>query len=148
MASLEQFSVNIGEIARDIGVNADKVVRAVALAADAAVVTATPVDTGRARSNWLVELDAPAAGTREPYAPGDKLGKGEGANLQGALNQAASKVGQFNGGKNNSIHITNNLPYIGELNDGSSKQAPANFVQAGVQAAVAKVRASKLVRGG
>lgn len=148
MASLEQFSINIGQIAKDLTVNADKVVRAVALAADAAIVTATPVDTGRARSNWLVELDVPASGTRQPYAPGSKLGRGESANLQAALNQAGAKVGQFNGGKNNSIHITNNLPYIGALNDGSSKQAPANFVQAGIQAAVAKVRASKLVRGG
>lgn len=150
MASLDKFAIEIGRIAGDIEANANKVVRSVALAADSAVVTATPVDTGRARSNWQVEIDRPAEGVRAPYAEGSKLGVGERANLAGALAQASSKVAQFNrGGKGNNteIHITNNVPYIKELNQGSSKQAPRNFVRIGVQAAVEAVRKSRLVRG-
>jgi hypothetical protein len=147
VATLNDFAKRIGTIAVKVEDGTGRLTRAVALAADQAVVVATPVDTGRARSNWLVEVDAPAAGTREPYVPGSKLGTGERDNLQGALDQGAGVVGRFDVKRNQSIHITNNLPYIQRLNDGWSAQAPAGFVEAAVQAAVRAVRGSKILGG-
>lgn len=147
MSDLNQFSVRMSSIAKDVLLRTERVVRAAALAADAAVVTATPVDTGRARSNWLVEIDLPANGTREPYAPGSKLGLGDSANLSAAIEHAAERISGFNIENNSEIHITNNLHYIGDLNNGTSRQAPENFVQIGVSAAAEKVRQSRLVQG-
>jgi hypothetical protein len=125
--------------------NVEKTVRKVALVVDSVVVLATPVDTGRARSNWTVTLDNAAEGVREPYSPGEGLGTGEGANAQAALNQGMATVAQYRSSNNSSIHIANNLPYIERLNDGSSAQAPAGFVQKAVQQGSAVVNGTKVV---
>lgn len=105
--------------------NADALTRKVALAVDAAVVIATPVDTGRARANWQVNLGQPVSGTREAS---DKSG-------QAAIAEGQATIAQYKG--DSSIHITNNLPYIGRLNDGWSAQAPAGFVEKAVLIGVA-----------
>lgn len=111
-------------------------VRRVALAADQAVVVSTPVDTGRARSNWIVALGDAADSPIEAYTPGEDRST-EAANTQAALAQGEAVIRGYMGGQGTSIHITNNLPYIQKLNDGSSAQAPANFVETAVQQAVA-----------
>lgn len=125
---------------RVVAENADKLTRSVAVAVDSAVVFATPVDTGRARSNWQAELDAPAGGTVAT------LGGGA---AQQSIDKAQAVIQQYNGDGNSSIHITNNLPYIGRLNDGWSAQAPSGFVEAAVHAGAARVKGAKLtITGG
>ncbi len=130
MASLGQFSRRIQVLGDRIEKNANLVKRKVALAVDQAVVLGTPVDTGNARSNWLVSLSQPRQDQISPYAPGNKLGRGERANAQNAINQGASVVGVARTGQD--IYIVNNVDYIGDLNQGSSRQAPANFVEMAV----------------
>lgn len=137
MASLSTFAKNMRRLAKGISVNADAHVRKVALAIDATVVMATPVDEGRARSNWQVAVDAAPTGTVEAYSPG-KEGSTGGANAREAIAQAERAIAQYVGGKPTSaIHITNNLPYIRRLNDGWSAQAPAAFVERAVQVGLA-----------
>lgn len=114
--------------------NAGKLLRKVALAVDSAVVLATPVDTGRARSNWQVEIGQPASGTIEPLA---------GAGSAGAAIEAAKAVIET-AVPGNTVHITNNLDYIGRLNDGWSAQAPAGFVEEAVQNGVQRIRNAKI----
>jgi hypothetical protein len=125
MADLRQFAGRIRVIGRRIEENADAMVRKVALAVDSAVVIATPVDTGRARSNWQVNLGGPASGTRDAL---DQSG-------QAAIAEGQTRIAQYRGGS--AIHITNNLPYIGRLNDGWSAQAPSGFVEKAVLVGVA-----------
>lgn len=127
-----------------IGDNTTRLVRKVALAADQAVVSDTPVDTGRAKSNWIVELNSASSDTIEPYAPGRK-GSTEAQNAQAAIDQGEAVISGYRSGNNVSIHITNNLPYIGELNNGSSSQSPANFVEQAVAEAVAAVNSSRII---
>lgn len=109
-----------------------KMMRDVATEVDDAVVSATPVDTGRARSNWVVQIGSAWTGTRLPHVPGLHGSTGP-ANVQASLNQGRAVIAGYRVGN---IHISNNLPYIGELNQGSSRQAPANYVQTAVLAAV------------
>lgn len=120
----------------------DKVVRNAAFKIDQAVVTATPVDTGRARSNWIASIGSPAGGTRGPFSPGSKLGRGESNNAQAAITAAKAVISSRR--FNQSVFITNNVHYIGDLNNGSSKQAPKNFVRRGIQAGTQAVRAIKI----
>jgi len=54
-------------------------------------------------------------------------------------------IGGFNIKKNSAIFISNNVEYIGLLNDGSSKQAKPLFVQRGIQSAVLEVKKFKLL---
>ena len=124
--------------------NADKMVRKAALAVDQTVVLATPVDTGRARSNWIVQLGAPAESVIEAYAPGF-FGSTGAENAQAAIDQGSAEISGYRGGQGTEIHITNNLPYIGDLNDGWSAQAAANFVQTAIQTAAEAVTGTKLL---
>jgi hypothetical protein len=68
------------------------------------------------------------------------------ANAAAAIEQAAAVIEGYDIDKNRSIHISNNLPYIGPLNDGHSKQAPAAFVQMAVMDGLATVRGAKILR--
>ena len=137
MASLGDFAKRIRKLAKGIETNADQAVRRCALAVDAAVVIATPVDTGRARSNWQVELNQPATSTRDPL---DKSGAG-------AIAEGKRTIAQYKGGTPQaSVHITNNLPYIAKLNDGHSAQAPAGFVERAIMVGVEAVKDFSIVR--
>ena len=141
---LDGFSRRMTLIASDLGENADKLVRKVALAADQAVVLSTPVDTGRARSNWIAQIGSAPDQVVEAYAPGE--GGSSGAqNATGAMSQAAAVISGYTSGQE--IHIANNLPYIQKLNTGSSAQAPAGFVEKAVQDAVIAVQAGRLLDG-
>lgn len=144
--SLGQFARRIRVIADRVEVEVDRIVKEAALAIDQTVVLATPVDTGRARSNWVVSTGGPVSGTREAYAPGTGLGRGEGANAAGALSQGRKAIASRSRGSD--IYIQNNLPYIGRLNEGSSAQAPANFVAKAVAVGVKAVRSRKVLGNG
>ncbi len=139
MAGLNEFSRRMKAHGRKVEANANALVRRVALAVDTTVVLATPVDTGRARSNWQASIGGPASGARDAYAPGT-AGSTAGANSREAIDQAKSVIASQRPGQ--AVHITNNLPYIGKLNEGSSAQAPAGFVETAVLVGIAAVKAA------
>lgn len=85
------------------------------------VVLKTPVDTGRARSNWLVTVNGQAQGTIEI----DKLTAEQASNF--ALDKGIPVIN--NSKPFSTITITNNLPYIGVLEFGSSDQAPKGMLR-------------------
>ena len=138
MPNLREFSGRIRIMGKRIEENADALVRRTALAVDGAVVMATPVDTGRARSNWQVSIGENApSGVRPAFAPGEERST-EGENTRQAIDEGKAVINTYNG--QGTIHITNNLSYIGRLNDGHSAQAPAGFVEKAVLVGVAAVQ--------
>jgi len=147
--SLESFSRRIKIRANNLPGETNRVVKQCALAVDQTVVLATPVDTGRARSNWLVSLGNPVEQVIDPYQPlpkgtnPDKVG--ETGNARGAIEQGKQVITSRQ--PEQTVFITNNVDYIGYLNEGSSAQAPAMFVEAAVQAGVAAVRGARIDTG-
>lgn len=93
----------------------------------------TPVDTGRAISNWQVSIGEAPSEEIEPYVPGD-FGSTATPNRAAALNAGLRQIKGYKSGEGKAIHIVNNAKHIGSLNQGHSKQAPRNFVQAAVLA--------------
>lgn len=82
------------------------------------IVNMTPVDTGRARGNWMVTIGSPSTEVKtETY---DKVGAGTIAAGRSTI-ESLTTLG--------AIYLTNNLPYILPLENGSSKQAPGGMVQ-------------------
>lgn len=137
MAGFKEFAKNMSKRADLVAVNSTKAVRAVALAVDQQVVRSTPVDTGRARSNWIASINSPPPiVNREPLAGPGSAGP--------AIAEAQSIIGQFKE-VDGSIWISNSVPYIGELNRGTSAQAPPNFVETAVIAGIAVIRRTKLL---
>lgn len=102
----------------------EKVIDA-ALQISQTVILSTPVDTGRARANWQANIGEATTSTIDEL---DDSGLGRiGKNTQIILQKGDDPTQE--------VHITNNLSYIGKLNEGSSKQAEAGFVERAVESA-------------
>jgi hypothetical protein len=101
-------------------------IRAVAIVVDQKLVETTPVDTGRARANWQVSLNEPLS-SQVPWS--DETRK-ESSFIPPRSETALKAAAGFK--IDDTIFITNNLPYIRRLNDGYSKQAPAGFVESAI----------------
>ena len=134
MASPREFARRIRDLGRSVEENVDRELKRTALLANQVVILATPVDTGRARANWQVGLGGPEVGQLDELSP-------SGAE---AIARNAGEIQQRRGSQD--VYISNNLPYIGRLNEGSSAQAPAGFVEKAVQAAVSALRQARVVR--
>jgi hypothetical protein len=151
--NLREFSKSLDE-AYEVEVKGyvEALVRRVAFAVDKALVMGTPVGNpdiwkanttprrksrsdpgyvgkgyvgGRARANWIPTLGTPASGVS---ARVDKQGASTVALLAGVTANYKLEDGP--------IWIVNNSPYISRLNDGHSKQAPAGFVEAAIDAGI------------
>ena len=137
MATLNDLAQRMKELTASLSNEASRCAVDVALALEQDLVLVTPVDTSNALSNWQVSLDAPIEDEITPYVPGvlglTKLQSASEAMRVAREKLKAKKPGQI-------IYIVNNAPYIGELNDGSSKQAPAGFVERCVLNAKLKVK--------
>ena len=117
------FDADLRRFSQFVNLGPGIVARKLALDIFGDVLARTPVDTGRARSNWKVSIGAP------DFTELETLGNGIGADGLQVL-QARHILQGFRG--NAVIYITNGLPYIERLNEGWSKQAPAGFVEASV----------------
>jgi len=117
-------------------------------AVSSAVIRATPVDKGVARSNWVGNLNGPFRGVIPAYSPGHKLGLGETANATAAIGQNKAVALGFLAGKNMAIHTSNSVRYMGKLNAGGhSSQAPvAGFIDLAVQTGVVSVKGMTVLR--
>lgn len=103
----------------------------VARAAHETAFLMTPIDTSRAMSGWVSQVNVPYMGepTYTPGSRGSTLGEAVALNLQNIKDTAATyKFGQ-------DWIIRNNVPYIVTLEDGHSKQAPAGMMSFAVEAA-------------
>lgn len=129
---LGQFSKVIRLYGKRVPENVAAVVRMAGLACLQTIVVATPVDTGRARSNWIVTIDKTTKLTRPPLAAGA-------ASTAASIADGRANIDGYKPGSR-VILITNNLPYIQRLNEGWSAQAPAGFVELAVSQAVEAVR--------
>lgn len=141
--NLNTFSRRIRARANGLGNNLTKMVRRVALIIDGAVVISTPIDTGRAKSNWIVQMNHGASNVIGPYAPGEG-GSTEAANISAATAQAEAVIAGYESGRDWEIYISNNVEYIGDLNRGTSAQAGENFVEEAIALGVAAARRARL----
>lgn len=88
------------------------------------VVGATPVNTGRARGNWVCQLEG-----EMPKLETGRLDKTGDATLAAT----GSELDKFEAGATKNIWLTNTLPYILELENGGSDQAPRGMMRLAAQ---------------
>ena len=122
---------------KEIEKNAGRAVRVAALAVDQGVVLATPVDLGRARANWVVSLGFPVLSNVDFNQGGD-------AAAQKALSQGAVIIASYRLGLG-PVYISNGVPYILALEQGSSRQAPSGMLAQGLASGVAAIRGLRLL---
>ena len=109
------------ELSKDVG----EETRILALKVFRNVILSTPVDEGRARSNWQLSLSTPISTQTEDF---DRSGGS-------TINKGVSVVRSAINVKYPTFWLTNNLPYIQRLNEGHSEQAPAMFVETAIKRA-------------
>jgi hypothetical protein len=93
----------------------EKLLRVAVLETDSRLKQASPVDTGRFRVSWQVGENA---------APGGEKPEGSYTDIT-----AIERIGYQQEKLGNVYSVHNNLPYAEPLANGSSKQAPAGWVQ-------------------
>lgn len=137
---MSTFTLDVKAFADRVGQEAKVYINTICLDLLKDIVLNTPVDSGRARANWLCSVDKPQIGTIEfnsdsgsgitapktSAASTDAIFRG-----QIAVSQAAGKV----------FWISNNLPYIYRLEfEGWSKQAPNGMVRLAINRAERRIR--------
>jgi hypothetical protein len=94
----------------------------------------TPVDTGWAKSNWLPSIKKPK---RELVGAPNNIN-------QIAVITGIAEVTGWNIVDEQPIYISNNVPYMRRLNDGSSKQAPSGFIESRIKQEVNKMNKRRI----
>lgn len=128
-----------------LGQAVNEVIPTTALHLHSDLVDSTPVDTGKARSNWRISFNVPDPWVLDPYYQGYKLGRGETRNAAPTKALAKAVIQNIRGNngavaKNFKIWIFNNVDYLGLLNntDHSAQNSPG-WVQRDLRNNVAKM---------
>ena len=100
----------------------------VSINATAEVSADTPVLTGWAQANWI-----PSIGAKSD----DPFGSREAVSLSAQNAGIALLLGTYQ--LPHLVHITNNVPYIGVLNTGTSTKAPSDFIQTAIAKAIKSI---------
>lgn len=111
------FTLDLTRFAQKADSDMTAVVQKVAMEAFKRVIFRTPVDTGRARANWGCTIGKPRAAMQIEST--DKSGSATTAAM-------VATVQGFSG--DGSVFLVNNVPYIHELEKGSSTQSPQGMV--------------------
>jgi predicted Holliday junction resolvase-like endonuclease len=133
VASLKDFQRRIKKVADGVETKSNDNIIKMAVIIDQVVTIGTPVDTGHARANWQATI---AVETVEVLNETDQSGAGAIAKARAVIEGRKTEQ---------TIHITNNVKYVPRLNEGSSAQAPAQFVQKAVNTALNAFRGMKLL---
>lgn len=110
-----------------------QIIAKLAVNTTAELIERTPVDTGWARANWVPGVGAPPPSASTPTDRDSRQSAASGragAQQAGIASVLGYKVGR------GSVFISNGVPYVVVLNEGSSTQAPAGFVQAAILAGI------------
>lgn len=136
MADLRVFAQRMRNRGKVLEERAGKLIGDTLVGIAEGVIPHTPIKEGRARRNWQANKSQPLTTYLDaPGTPSD--GERE------AISNARAVASKLKSG--DAAHLTNNAPYIVELNRGSSTQAPAMFVQMEVLKALEKIKDFKLI---
>lgn len=114
------------EAAKD---NAELVAKKIIIELFNRVIQKSPVDTGRFRANWNCSIGSPDLSTSQAIDPSGSV----------ASSRATATVVSYTLNEQ-SVFLTNNLPYAERLENGWSKQAPNGMVRLSVMEVQNSVR--------
>ena len=106
-ALAKKLDLSVGEIVENLGVEAYKNVTAL-----------TPVDTGYARASWNISQVSPDESIEDK-----KKFSGEGIQIAKAVNNRKLSSFTYDINSSPAVFVTNNVPYIVELENGHSEQS-------------------------
>lgn len=143
MGTFADLSKSLRQQAKNIESNASLLVRRCATVVIEELAVRTPIDSGRAKSNWIVTLNSPTIARIEPHHFG-VLGSTAPQTIKTVQARAAIVINRFKIG--DTVIIQNNLDYIVDLEKGSSKQSPAGFIHQSLARIPIVVQGTQILR--
>jgi hypothetical protein len=111
-------------------------IKNLALAINHTLVMATPIRSGRAKTNWQVGINYPPGGYLLEFPTHPQPG----IYLEDVAAQLVNNESIIKGFSSGRIFIINNAPYIGRLNEAYSTQAPAGYIESAIANAKEGIR--------
>ena len=142
--TLGDLAREMGQLSRELPQRANAVKQQAALAAADRLITDTPVDTSNAESNWQIGVGGPPIGPIPPHFLGEH-GSTDQASQNEAKALARARILQAKPGE--PVYISNEVPYIIKLDQGSSPQAPLGFTHLALALARSVIARLRLLRG-
>jgi len=139
--TFDRMSLRTFGLSRRIAKDGEARVRGASQAFLEELVKVTPIDTGKAVSNWRIGVNYMPTNVRPPFSPGTK-GSTAASNRSAVLSNELPKLSKYKVGR--TINIVNNAPHIELLNAGRSRQASARFIQTARASAQAKFRLTRI----
>ena len=127
MADLKQFNVQLDRFIEKVRLAPALVAKRTAFELFGRIVRKTPVDTGRARGSWTISVNQADRSVLPPAPPGQVY--------------PPPPIGALDVRINEQIVISNNLPYILELENGHSQQAPVGMAAVSIEEVQLKMEA-------
>ncbi len=121
-------TIRVGDIGDYANQQMEKLLRVAVLETDSRLKQASPVDTGRFRVSWQVGENAAGSYDGGPQQPPSNTDQSK-TSPPGGLIVPLRKMNYQQEKLGNVYSVHNNLPYAESLANGSSKQAPAGWVQ-------------------
>lgn len=140
--TLYHLSLYVNRISRQISDQSAKYVKAAARAVLVDLAKITPVDTSLAVSNWTVGIGYSPVNLIPPHVPGSK-GSTAAASRAQTIAYGRQMINMYK--SRQVLHISNNIDYITLLNQGSSPQASAGFVERAVMKGNLATKKVKLI---
>ena len=121
-------TIQVGDIGDYAQQQFEKLLRVAVLETDSRLKQASPVDTGRFRVSWQVGENAAGSYDGGPQQDPSNADRSK-TSPPGGLIVPLRKMNYQQEKLGNVYSVHNNLPYAEPLANGSSKQAPAGWVQ-------------------
>lgn len=139
--NLLSLSRRMQRIKKAIPEEANRIKKEVALVVVSDSIRVTPVDVSEALSNWQISINTPAYAPLPAIYPGQK-GDTESASEQAAIEHAQRVLSEVRPGE--PVFSSNLAKHIVPLNNGTSTQEPAGFVERSILLGRVALRKARL----
>ena len=120
---LKELNTALDTFVHDVEIDSKVIFKKVAMDLITALSFYTPVDTGRARANWFVDINKTPKEKITKGFGNKKISEGEAKTItKEVTTKATGKMKDVTLG--DSIHVANNIEYIKYLDDGTERIKP------------------------
>lgn len=130
--SLKSLAVAYKKRAKEFETKVFREVRKTGLVIQNAAIFATPVDTGYARSRWIISIGEPIADPETGVVKNIKIGQEISAAI--SASQGIDEIKKWDG--NGSIFINNPVEYVVYLDNGTEYMPPLNISDNAIKAGI------------
>ena len=127
------MSIKLDKVITELSGFTEDRMRKLAINITANLIIANPVATGFSRANWFMNSGVPLISNVAPSISA----VGSQRDIQEATIAKIKLTYKLNQG---AIFITNNVPYIGDLDAGTSAQAPSGFVRQSILSGIQQTK--------